>query len=163
MYVHAPKGIAAEWFANSADLIVAFPQYSININPLPEELTQYEIYPVERVEVPLASDTQHIVRELPEFVDGVWRDRLVLKDFTPEEIEQFTPNKVAQLKLERSRQLYETDWTQVPDNPLPPADREAWRVFREELRNLTSQTGFPWNIVWPTPPVPLTSFIAFRR
>jgi hypothetical protein len=162
MYVHAPNGVAEKWFANSSDLIVYFPQYSISINPLPEDLVQYEIYPVERVDVPLANDRQHVIRELPEFVGGVWRDRLVLKDFTPEEVQQFTPDKVASLKLRRARQLYETDWTQVPDNPLSQEDREAWRLFREELRNVTAQPGFPWDVVWPKSPAPLLNAISFR-
>ena len=162
MYVHAPNGIAAAWFANSADLIAAFPQYSISISPSPEDLAQYEIYPVEQVEVPMAGAAQRVVRELPEFVNGVWRDRLVVEDFTASEIAEFTPARAASLKLERSRQLFETDWTQALDAPLSEEERAAWRVFRQGLRDLTSQPGFPWDIVWPTPPQPLQGYVTFR-
>lgn len=163
MFVHAPGGVAQAWFPNGADLVVAFPQYSISVNPLPEDLVQYEIYPVEPCPVPLPNRQQYVVRELPKFIDGVWKDQLVLKDLTPEELAQHTPAESNWIKLERMRQLYETDWTQVADNGLSDAEKEAWRVFRQGLRDLTSQPGFPWNITWPTPPQPLSNFIAFRR
>lgn len=162
MFVHAPGGIAKTWFPNGADLVVAFPQYSISVNPLPEDLVQYEIYPVKHVPVPQPNRKQYVVRELPVFIDGEWHDRLILKDYTPEEIAERTAQEVQLIRIQRMRQLYETDWTQVPDNGLNDADREAWRVFRQGLRDLPSQPGYPWDITWPTPPVPLLNFIAIR-
>ena len=53
---------------------------------------------------------------------------------------------------ERNRLLAACDWTQVPDSPLSSDDKAAWAAYRTELRNVPSQTGFPTNIVWPTPP-----------
>lgn len=32
------------------------------------------------------------------------------------------------------------------------AQRNAWRSYRETLLSITQQPGFPWEIVWPTPP-----------
>ena len=53
-------------------------------------------------------------------------------------------------KIKRNRILYETDWTQMPDVPL--ANKAAWATYRQELRDITKQTGYPAEIVWPTPP-----------
>ena len=50
----------------------------------------------------------------------------------------------------RQRLLLDSDWTQLPDVPL--ADKEAWAVYRQELRDITSQPNFPNDIIWPTPP-----------
>jgi|LakMenEpi03Aug12_release.lakeMendotaPanAssembly.Ray.scaffolds.fasta_scaffold1960121_2 hypothetical protein len=50
----------------------------------------------------------------------------------------------------RNRLLYETDWTQLPDVPL--ANKAAWATYRQALRDVPTQSGYPVNVVWPTPP-----------
>ena len=52
----------------------------------------------------------------------------------------------------RNRLLYESDWTQIPNNPLTAEQQSAWAVYRQELRDITSQSGYPFNVIWPTPP-----------
>jgi hypothetical protein len=49
----------------------------------------------------------------------------------------------------RSVRLAACDWTQVADAPV---DREAWAAYRQALRDVTLQDGFPLNIIWPNPP-----------
>jgi len=53
-------------------------------------------------------------------------------------------------KTKRNRILYETDWTQMPDVTL--ANKAAWAAYRQELRDITTQAGYPTEITWPTPP-----------
>jgi hypothetical protein len=57
---------------------------------------------------------------------------------------------VSEAKTRRNRLLYETDWTQMPDVTL--ANKAAWATYRQALRDITKQSGFPENIIWPTPP-----------
>jgi hypothetical protein len=40
------------------------------------------------------------------------------------------------IRIERNSLLTSSDWTQIPDNQLSPDIREAWRVYRQELRDL---------------------------
>jgi len=49
----------------------------------------------------------------------------------------------------RTTKLAECDWTQIADST---ADKAAWAAYRQALRDLTKQTGFPWDITWPTQP-----------
>jgi hypothetical protein len=49
-------------------------------------------------------------------------------------------------RAERNMLLASSDWTQVPDSPLSEESREAWRVWRQVLRN--DPLG-----PWPEPPV----------
>lgn len=35
---------------------------------------------------------------------------------------------------------------------LSEENKEKWRTYRQELLDITDQTGFPWNIVWPKKP-----------
>lgn len=51
----------------------------------------------------------------------------------------------------RSQLLAQSDWTQLPDVPL--ATKTAWAIYRQALRDITLQTGYPQTIVWPAPPV----------
>ena len=50
---------------------------------------------------------------------------------------------------DRTRLLVECDWTQLADSP---ADKFAWASYRQALRDVPSQAGFPWNIQWPIQP-----------
>lgn len=53
---------------------------------------------------------------------------------------------------QRDKLLYESDWTQIPNNPLTPEKQEEWAVYRQQLRDITIQPGYPFNVVWPTKP-----------
>lgn len=56
------------------------------------------------------------------------------------------------VKIQRNELLYTSDWTQIPNNPLTADQQSAWATYRQELRDITSQSGYPFNVVWPTPP-----------
>lgn len=49
----------------------------------------------------------------------------------------------------RNRLLAATDWTQVSDAPV---DHAAWAAYRQLLRDLPAQDGWPDNITWPEEP-----------
>jgi hypothetical protein len=51
---------------------------------------------------------------------------------------------------QRNALLASSDWTQLPDVPLDT--KTAWATYRQALRDITDQPGYPFNIVWPTPP-----------
>ena len=59
--------------------------------------------------------------------------------------------KADEVRTERNQKLAESDWTQLPDAKTA-VDTEAWATYRQQLRNITEQTGFPWNIEWPVRP-----------
>jgi len=56
------------------------------------------------------------------------------------------------IKEKRGKLLYESDWTQIPNNPLTNEQQQAWAVYRQALRDVPAQAGFPWNIQWPEQP-----------
>lgn len=49
----------------------------------------------------------------------------------------------------RNALLSACDWTQVADAPV---DQAAWAAYRQALRDVPEQTGFPDTINWPTEP-----------
>ena len=44
--------------------------------------------------------------------------------------------------------LSETDWRASSDLTMS----DEWRTYRQALRDITSQEGFPNDITWPTEP-----------
>ena len=52
-------------------------------------------------------------------------------------------------RSERDRLLAACDWTQVNDAPV---DASAWATYRQALRDVPEQPGFPSDIVWPVIP-----------
>ena len=56
------------------------------------------------------------------------------------------------VRKDRDKRLAECDWTQLADSPLDADAKLAWQLYRETLRMVPEQPGFPWNVEWP--PVP---------
>ena len=52
----------------------------------------------------------------------------------------------------RNNLLIESDWTQLPNNPLTVEKQQLWAIYRQALRDITTQSGYPRNIVWPIKP-----------
>ena len=53
------------------------------------------------------------------------------------------------VRQSRSDRLADCDWTQVADSPV---DKAVWATYRQALRDITTQDGFPWNVTWPDSP-----------
>ena len=58
--------------------------------------------------------------------------------------------RAAVVRQERSAKLKDCDWTQTADSPV---NKETWAIYRQSLRDVPSQEGFPWTITWPTEPL----------
>lgn len=52
----------------------------------------------------------------------------------------------------RNKLLYDSDWTQLPNGPLTQEVQQEWAVYRQALRDITTQSGYPFNVIWPVPP-----------
>jgi hypothetical protein len=59
---------------------------------------------------------------------------------------------VGAAKITRKELLVQSDWTQIANNPLTPEQQQQWATYRQALRDITTQSGYPFNIIWPTPP-----------
>lgn len=55
-----------------------------------------------------------------------------------------------EVRLRRDALLANTDWTQARD--IPDETAVKWQPYRQALRDVTDQAGFPDNITWPSEP-----------
>lgn len=83
-----------------------------------------------------------------EIVDVATGERTI-RQFTVEEIAAADAATVNSVRASRTQLLKESDWTQVSDAPV---DKAAWAEYRQKLRDITDQDGFPYSVVWPIKP-----------
>jgi hypothetical protein len=58
--------------------------------------------------------------------------------------------KATEVRSERNAKLASTDWTQTVD--APQATKDKYATYRQALRDVPAQSGFPNTIEWPTQP-----------
>lgn len=84
-----------------------------------------------------------------EQVNGAWVEKWVATNASAEDIAERTANQEINVRAERDRLLADSDWTQVADAPVSAS---AWATYRQALRDIPSQNGFPWTVNWPAKP-----------
>ena len=75
-----------------------------------------------------------------------------VRPYTAAEIAALQPSSeqlAAEARTKRNALLAASDWTQVMDAPV---DQAAWAIYRQELRDISQQSGFPTNVTWPSKP-----------
>jgi hypothetical protein len=147
MYARIENNEVTEWPILS--MRSALPQTSF-----PPEIEQRHLpdgYVLVKQSTPPACNpqTQKLVEVKPVTAAGEWLRHWDVVDLSAEELAQRQMFAGAQVRGERDAALKETDWTQVADAPV---DKDAWATYRQALRDVTAQPGFPWTIEWPVAP-----------
>lgn len=57
-----------------------------------------------------------------------------------------------QARTERDRKIAKTDYYMMSDYPSNPQNLEELKVYRQALRDLPTQEGFPRDVRWPDVP-----------
>lgn len=71
---------------------------------------------------------------------------------TKDDIDTENKNQWESVRAKRNIELAESDWTQIPDSPLSNELKEEWRIYRQELRDITNYED-PWSVIWPEKPI----------
>ena len=137
-------------FVRWVDLRSEFPDTSFPL-PVKQEHLPDGVVLVETNGAPFVPGPLQVMERTPEPVleNGVWRLGYVVRDMTEDEARTATDLRADLMRSERTQRLTESDWTQLPDAPV---DQPAWAAYRQGLRDITAQDGFPWTIVWPVQP-----------
>ena len=105
-------------------------------------LAEHKIYPVSAAGVPTFDRNTHRLIQGVSLVDSVWTQTGTLEQLPEREA-------AINVRADRDRLLSRSDWTQLSD---APGDTAAWATYREQLRNIPAQEGFPFTVSWPTEP-----------
>jgi len=114
----------------------------------PEVLEALEADPV--FEGPQAQPTRYqtAFRDGVEEINGKWYTKYSVADMDDEAKAAADANQATSVRNERNRKLTETDWRFRSD--LTPSP--AWIDYCQALRDVPTQSGFPWDVTWPTQP-----------
>ena len=151
MYVLAPNQTVEIFPYSIGDLRRDNPNTSYPRNPSDAVLASWNVFPVTDKPTPDYNPaTQNCNQVNPTLIDGKWVMTWAVTPATPDQIAERTKSKVAEVRQQRNELLSACDWTQLPDAPVLAA---PWAAYRQELRDVTAQAGFPWNVVWPVKPL----------
>ena len=143
-YARIENNAVAEYPVYEGDIRLRYANVSFPTPFVPPE--DYE--PVADATPPAYDYRKNVMEGTPTLIDGVWTRQRVVADATADEIAQRTEAQWNAVRALRNTKLENCDWTQLPDAPV---DATAWAAYRQELRDITTQTD-PFNITWPQEP-----------
>jgi hypothetical protein len=126
----------------------SLPNVSLPANLSNEQLVEWDMYDVQFSAAP-NDYTKNIIEGTPTLIDGNYYQNWIQTDATESEIEQRLEDKWFEIREIRNQLLMECDWTQLSD--ISTEIKNLWSSYRQDLRNITSQTN-PFNIIWPVKP-----------
>ena len=105
----------------------------------------YGMFPISLTPVPTYDiTTETVVRGQPELVDGLW---VRLWSIVPH-TEQDRFSQEDSVRAQRDELLANTDWTALVDGTLST----DMATYRQGLRDVPEQEGFPYAVTWPSKP-----------
>lgn len=116
----------------------ATPAFSVTSST--KNVEDFGLYPVTGQEPSYNPDRQRLsgptYKVVGKTVERTWKVEQI-----PDE------EKAGQVRAQRNDLLKSSDWSQLADAPV---NKQAWATYRQELRDIPKQSGFPWNVTWPT-------------
>lgn len=151
MFAKIENNQVTEYPLSETQVRKRFPNVSFPTNlssALPEGYVR-----VQPASQPAEDELKVITEGTPALMDGVWTQVWVQSDkYTAEELVAYHAKKEEDKKQEvrnvRNSLLAKTDWRFRSDmNPS-----QAWKDYCQSLRDITAQSGFPWEVTWPETP-----------
>lgn len=120
------------------------PQVSFPKSPSDSLLADWDVYPYTVDDQPTYDSlTQRLVAGgFVQDAQGAWSQPWTVE-------QQPLADAERNIRDRRDVLLSQCDWTQVADAPV---DQAAWATYRQSLRGVPQQAGFPYNVTWPTEP-----------
>lgn len=105
--------------------------------------------PVLETPAPTVTRYQTAYKDGVEQVNGNWQWKWSISEMDDEAKASKDAAEAVGVRATRDARLSGSDWTQVADAPV---DKAAWATYRQALRDVPSQAGFPYDINWPSKP-----------
>jgi hypothetical protein len=83
---------------------------------------------------------------------GIWRQTWAVVAMDDAEKVAADELKAEQVRNERNWILLASDWVVVKSYETGEVVPAAWVSYRQSIRDITTQEGFPYSVIWPTKP-----------
>lgn len=143
MYVRIENDAVAEFPYLLGKLKQDNPNTSFPASIPEATLNEYGVHTVTEVTKPTCDYATHeVVQNDPVLTDGVWTQSWSVNQ---------KPSDVASknIRSERDYRLADTDHHALSDTPAMTTEMST---YRQALRDVPSQSGFPFNVTWPEKP-----------
>lgn len=146
MYAKIENNQVVKYPYNNADIRRDNPNVSFP-EPISDELLKaVGAVKVADVVAPAFDNKTHkAVEKTPVLEGGVWKQSWVVE-------EQPVDEASANVRAHRDFLLKDTDWVVIKHLELNQNIPGVWEVYRQALRDVPSQSGFPFNVTWPVKP-----------
>ena len=149
-YIHAENSIVIEYPYSVEKLRSDNPETCFPAVMSEEELAAWGVYPLAEEAVPAFNEaTEQLEQTAPIFKNGVWSAGWIVVEASELEKANRAAAQAAMIRFSRNQALSATDPTQLLDYKGTEIQRQKYAQFRQELRDVPAQAGFPWNVVWP--------------
>ena len=141
---------------SASDVRARFPNVSFpsNLDSLSAaDLAEYGVVSVVNELRPSYDEkTQTLVEGAPVLNAGVWRQTWNVSSLSAELIATKLALREHTQRTRRDQELDSCDWVVTMHKELGTEIPSAWLTYRQALRDLPAQAGFPDSITWPTKP-----------
>ena len=110
-----------------------------------EMLAIYDVYRVTEVVAPKVDNKAYRLTQSVENVHGVWTQTWKAMKLSED---QATTN----IRAHRDNLLADSDWRVIKAQETSTEVPAAWATYRQALRDIPTQEGFPYSVFWPTKP-----------
>jgi len=118
------------------------PNTSFPKSPNDALLADWDVYPYTVQDQPTVDYmTQTLTPAALAQVSGAWTQGWEVSNLPTEDAGR-------NIRRQRDNLLSKTDWMALSDNTMTP----EWSSYRQALRGITAQEGFPFSVDWPTKP-----------
>ena len=152
-YAIIENGSVAVYPATKAHLKSRNPNVSFPKDLTGLDLSEFGWQWIDEVPQPTYDGNIEFVREdTPIKINGVWTQRWEVIPYNPIKISELAAQRGESVRAARLGLLLLSDAKVLTylerGNPVP----QAWIDYRDALRDVPNQAGFPDNVVWPTEP-----------
>ena len=118
----------------------------------PEIVEELGLDPVFETPAPEVTRYQTAFQNGVEQVNGKWQWKWSVADMDDEAKARIDDEAAKAVRAERDRRIAETDWLVIKNLELNQNVPGKWEVYRQDLRDIPAQIGFPHNVSWPVKP-----------
>ena len=113
-------------------------------------LASFGVYPAVVAEQPSFNNETHgaSLKDTATEVDGVWTYGWTITEYTESQLAAGEAALALDVREQRNAKLTETDWIGLSDVTMS----SDWATYRQALRDVPEQSGFPKTVTWPDKP-----------
>jgi len=153
-YVKTHDGQAQAFPYTIGDLRKDNPQTSFPRRIPDDSLSAYGVFEVAVDTAPAIDEKNYraVRSETPVEVSGKWVLQWSVVEKTAEEKQKYYDGFAQKVRSKRNALLSESDWVVVFHAEKGASIPVEWEVYRQALRDITGQAGFPYDVTWPEKP-----------